>query len=376
MVASTSAPLPTMGQENGGTMVVPRGMTGSGYPTPPASANGGGSVYGGAMNGHGSANGMGSWGRASQTSKKSKGSKKGPAASNASVGSLMLGGGRSGSVSRDIGAEGNTGSRGGFMSIFREMRLTGPGHSNAGSGPVGHGNGGDERQRGRGLERGNSRSGSGSRSSSRSSASTYYVLPSAGQKVKIIVSFSQFFVVAAFSEPAIFLFCTFFKKACDRISDSVFPLKQRPDGTAVSAAPSVHPNHARSASSGIVGSGGGWLKKALTPGRFFRSSSHQPPPSQAPSHRSRASVDIPRDMTSERDPIRDGGVAFTSGGATVAPTGVGVAPSGRTRTMSERSGGPRKLVRRGSEAPTTASAATSAGNAGVGAGGRISVAAS
>ncbi len=160
-------------------MVMPRG-----YPTPPASANGGSAVHG-----NGNANGMGSWGRASQSSKKSKGTKDRPA-SNASVGSLLLGGRRSGSVSRDIGADGNTTTRGGFMSRFREMRLSGPAHTNAGS--VGHGNDaarGDERARGRGIERGNSRSGSGSRSSSRSSASTYYVLPSVGQKVKILVSF-------------------------------------------------------------------------------------------------------------------------------------------------------------------------------------------
>ncbi len=79
--------------------------------------------------------------------------------------------------------------------------------------------------------------------------------------------------------------------------------------------------------------------------------------------------------TNEKDPIPDGGVAFTSAGATVGPTAPSVAhSSGRTRTTSERSGGPRKLVRRGSEAATTASAASSAGNAGVGAGGRIGVA--
>jgi len=78
--------------------------------------------------------------------------------------------------------------------------------------------------------------------------------------------------------------------------------------------------------------------------------------------------------TNEKDPTPDGGVAFTSAGATVGPTAPSVAHSGRTRTTSERSGGPRKLVRRGSEAATTASAASSAGNAGVGAGGRIGVA--
>lgn len=150
---------------------------------------------------------------------------------------------------------------------------------------------------------------------------------------------------------------------------------QRPDGTAVSTATTVQPNHTRSASSGV---GGGWLKKALTPTRFFRSSSHQPPPSKATSHRTRASMDVPmaRDMANEKDPLAppDGGVAFTSAGA--APTAPSATHSVRTRTTSERSGGPRKLVRRGSEAATTASAATSAGNAGVGAGGRVSVAAS
>lgn len=241
MGLSTSAPMPgghdhhgnmvipsTHESRDAGVPIVPRGADGSGagYPTPPASASGSARhVQDGMYYGNGSVvhpaehmtqNGNGSWGRASRvskgTSKTKHSSKSKRPGSSASVGSLLMGRGGS----RD-GAAGAVHERGMLMSNGMAVapaadrgrehdsvvtRGSAPGA--AGVGTLGGGGllsrlrdfrGRDKRQSldivsgsQRSIARRRGSKDSLSSEGSRSSASTYYVLPTAGQKVKIIVS--------------------------------------------------------------------------------------------------------------------------------------------------------------------------------------------